>query len=128
MEESGTERKEKEVERKAKEENERVQGTRREGWRIEELGESEARKNGGSRSRRAEMGRGEGESPRVFGPCLSSSFVPKLRLFSWPSFGRFVHPWVQSREREREREGERKRVILRRAGKRTKHVEEEEEG
>lgn len=105
MEESGTERKGKEVERKAKEENERVQGTRREGWRIEELGESEARKNGGSR--RAEMGRGEGESPRVFGPCLSSSFVPKLRLFSWPSFSRFVHPWAQSRARVRK--GERRR-------------------
>lgn len=37
MEESGTERKEKEVEWKAKEENERVQGTRRKGRRIEEL-------------------------------------------------------------------------------------------
>lgn len=69
---------------------------------------------------------GEGESPRVFGPCLSSSFVPKLWLFSWPSFSRFVHPWAQSRARVRK--GERKRVILRRAGKRTKHVEEEEEG
>lgn len=68
MEESGTERKEKEVERKAKEETERVQGTRREGWRIEELGESEARKNGGSRSRRAEMGRKGGGriSPRLW--------------------------------------------------------------
>lgn len=69
---------------------------------------------------------GEGESPRVFGPCLSSSFVPKLWLFSWPSFSRFVHPWAQSRARVRK--GERKRVILRRAGKRTKHAEEEEEG
>lgn len=65
MEESGTERKEKEVERKAKEENERVQGTRRKGWRIEELRKSEARKNGGSRSRRAEM-RGRGISPRLW--------------------------------------------------------------
>lgn len=68
---------------------------------------------------------GEGESPRVFGPCLSSSFVPKLWLFSWPSFSRFVHPWAQSRAQVRK--GERKRVILRRAGKRTKYVEEEEE-
>lgn len=33
MEESGTERTEKEVERKAKEKNERVQGTRRKGWK-----------------------------------------------------------------------------------------------
>lgn len=44
---------------------------------------------------------GRGISPRVFGPCLSSSFVPKLRLFSWPSFSRFVHPWAQSRARVR---------------------------
>lgn len=76
------------------------------GWRMEELRKSVARNNGGSRSRRAEMegrggGRGEGESPRVFGPCLSSSFVPKLRLFSWPSFSRFVHPWAQSCARVR---------------------------
>lgn len=39
MEESGTERKEKEVGRKAKEKNEEVQGTRRKAWRIEELRE-----------------------------------------------------------------------------------------
>lgn len=27
-------------------------------------------------------------------PCayVSTSFVPELRLFSWPSFSRFVHP------------------------------------
>ncbi|KAL0129846.1 hypothetical protein PUN28_001836 [Cardiocondyla obscurior] len=67
------------------------------------------------------------ESPRAFGPCLSSSFVPKLRLFSWPSFSRFVHPWVQNCERKSERMNERKRVNQSRAGKRTKHTEEEEE-
>lgn len=39
MEESGTERKEKEAEWKAKKKNERVQGTRRKGRRIEELRE-----------------------------------------------------------------------------------------
>ena len=60
-------------------------------------------KNGGSRSRRIEI-RGEGESPYVFGPFLSSSFVPKLRLFSWPSFSRFVHPWTQGRAQVRKRE------------------------
>ncbi|KYN19790.1 hypothetical protein ALC57_07835 [Trachymyrmex cornetzi] len=62
-------------------------------------------KNGGSRSWRVEI-EGEGESPCVFGPCLSSSFVPKLRLFSWPSFSRFVHPWTQGRAQVRKRERE----------------------
>lgn len=50
--------------------------------------------------------RGGRESPRVFGPCLSSSFVPKLRLFSWPSFSRFVHPWAQGRAQARKRKRE----------------------
>lgn len=45
----------------------------------------------------------ERKSPRVFGPCLPSSFVPELRLFSWPSFSRFVHPWAQGRVRARAR-------------------------
>lgn len=96
------------------------------GWRIEELRKSEAKKNSGSRSRRAEMGGGE-ESPRVFGPCLSSSFVPKLRLFSWPSFSRFVHPWAQSRMRVRKRERKSEKENdseEREEGKRTKHAEE----
>lgn len=51
------------------EENERVQGTRRKGWRIEELRKSEAKKNSGSRSRRAETGGrggGGGISPRLW--------------------------------------------------------------
>lgn len=128
MEESGTERKEKEVERKAKrrstkEFKEHEKGRTR---RIEEyfVSRSGARKNGGSRLRRAEL-RGGGKSPRVFGPCLSSSFVPKLRLFSWPSFSRFVHPWAQSSARVRKREKE--SVIPRKGGRRMKHAVEEEE-
>lgn len=62
------------------------------------------------------------ESPRVFGPCFPSSFVPELRLFSWPSFSRFVHPWAQSRARERAKEKEegsereRERVTMREPG------------
>lgn len=56
------------------------------------------------RARGGPRGRGRRESPRVFGPCLPSSFVPELRLFSWPSFSRFVHPWAQGRARARERE------------------------
>lgn len=80
------------------------------------------------------------ESPRVFGPCLPSSFVPELRLFSWPSFSRFVHLWAQGRargrakekggrEREKEEERERKSYYegTRREGERCT-TEEEEEG
>lgn len=59
---------------------------------------------------------GRGRSPRVFGPYLPSSFVPELRLFSWPSFSRFVHPWAQGRarakERVRVRRRERERVTV----------------
>lgn len=89
-----------------------------------------------------EVGRGEEEgreSPRVFGPCLPSSFVPELRLFSWPSFSRFVHPWAQGRARARERErvrvrervtaGERGTERSRRVGgRRATEEEEEKEG
>lgn len=83
MEESETEKKEKEVERKVKEGNERVQGTRRKGWRIEELRKSEAKKNSGSRSRRAEMGGGGGRRN------LPASLVRAFLHPSCPSFGCF---------------------------------------
>lgn len=53
---------------------------------------------GGAAGRGPCMSRGGRKvSARVFGPCLPSSFVPELRLFSWPSFSRFVHPWAQGR-------------------------------
>lgn len=105
--------------------------------RIEKYAKQKKRrrlkKSGCSRSRTR---RAKGKSPRVFGPCLPSSFVPELRLFSWPSFSRFVHPWAQGRARERakekggrEREQERGSNYegTRREGERNT-MEEEEEG
>lgn len=103
-------------------------------WRTR-VWDEEERQLARSRTRRVK-GR---ESPRVFGPCLPSSFVPELRLFSWPSFSRFVHPWAQGRARgrakekggrEREKEEERERKSYegtRREGERCT-TEEEEEG
>lgn len=79
------------------------------------------------------MGRKGGEGRENLPASLVRAFLHP----SCPSFGCFHGRHLvgsftpgrrAARERERVREGERKRVILRRAGKRTKHVEEEEEG
>lgn len=82
----------------AEREKERTEDRKKRREGPEEEGGGVGRARGGPR------GRGRRESPRVFGPCLPSSFVPELRLFSWPSFSRFVHPWAQGRARARERE------------------------
>lgn len=78
--------------------------------RTDDIKECRERVRGDERRVAVEESRGkeglegkERKSPRVFGPCLPSSFVPELRLFSWPSFSRFVHPWAQGRVRARAR-------------------------
>lgn len=103
--------------------------------RTDDIKECRERVRGEERRVAVEEGRGkeglegkERKSPRVFGPCLPSSFVPELRLFSWPSFSRFVHPWAQGRARAKARgkARARKRAIPsggreEPAGKRTKY-------
>lgn len=112
MEESGTERKEKEVEeRKAKEENEK--SSRNEKERMEELRKSEVRKNSGSRSRRAEMGGGGN---------LPASLVRAFLHPSCPSFGCFhgrhlVGSFTPGRRAAREREGREKESDSEESGK-----------
>lgn len=92
----------------------RIEGAERERERVEKNKRKKRWKERRKGPRKKEAGwisveerRGrKRESPRVFGPCLPSSFVPELRLFSWPSFSRFVHPWAQGRARARESETE----------------------
>lgn len=78
----------------------------------------------------ARAARGAEISPRVFGPCLPSSFfVPELRLFSWPSFSRFIHPWAQgrARARKRERENRKERSGATRRGSEERNQERKED-